>query len=463
MDRHQPKPWQAPLEYPSDGKKRTTIDFQDLARLDEGELLNDSIVSFYLRYLQEHSQPDIARRIYIFNTFFYQKLTRTKGDINYEAVQRWTDADLFNYAYVVVPINEGAHWYVVIICNLPVLAELCEKRQDANPASISTQTRKATETKTESAKQTRIPTLQKIDLSHNDADIGPSKTGKRKTIVSDSEADPAEGEGKEQSPRENDVRLVSSKRSLGYLFLTVDSRPIIFALDSLGHSRGHTMQNLKRYLVMEGKTKRSLRIKISDIRRKTVKGIPQQDNIFDCGVCLLVYMKKFFQDPAAFVDGLVQGELDEKHWRDFDASKMRVEIREIILDLERHRTRAVESETLTAPTKSNESPTTSAVGTTPHKNQKVRFPLGNDSTPIHTPIVLGGPTSPFSISDSPLAKKSLRRRRKKPTLPIVKDGGPSHESVRPILECVGSEPGTAGKGMAYPDLLLCTELIYISK
>ena len=118
--------WPKPLIYPKVGKKKTTVEYVDLERLDEGEYLNDNLIEFYLRFLEqqlEQRNPDLAKRIYFFNTYFFASLTNTprgKRGINYEAVQKWTrSVDLFQYDYVVVPINESAHWYVAIICNLP--------------------------------------------------------------------------------------------------------------------------------------------------------------------------------------------------------------------------------------------------------------------------------------------------------------------------------------------------------
>ncbi|KAI9798674.1 MAG: hypothetical protein M1833_004663 [Piccolia ochrophora] len=123
--------------FPVEGPRRTTVDFTDLSRLDEGEFLNDSIIAFYLRYLEhrlEHENPIKASRVYIFNTFFYERLTSTvkgKRGINYEAVAKWTSkVDIFDFDYVIVPVNEDAHWYLAIICNLPKLVD-----QYAPPAS----------------------------------------------------------------------------------------------------------------------------------------------------------------------------------------------------------------------------------------------------------------------------------------------------------------------------------------
>ena len=122
------EPWKKPLTYPKMGKKKITVEFSDLERLDEGEFLNDNLLSFYLRFLEhtlEEERPCLAKRVYFFNTFFFATLMNThkgKKGFNYEGVQKWTrNVDLFTYDYIVVPINEATHWYLAIICNMPAL------------------------------------------------------------------------------------------------------------------------------------------------------------------------------------------------------------------------------------------------------------------------------------------------------------------------------------------------------
>ena len=138
------RPWIKPLIYPKDGRKKTTVEFSDLERLDEGEFLNDNLIGMYLRYLEskmEENNPDIAKKVYFFNTYFYSSLTTSlKGrGFNYEAVQKWTKTvDIFTYEYIVVPINESAHWYVAVICNLPELYRQPDPHEHASiqaPAS----------------------------------------------------------------------------------------------------------------------------------------------------------------------------------------------------------------------------------------------------------------------------------------------------------------------------------------
>jgi hypothetical protein len=100
--------WEHPVVYPLIGKKRTTVVFSDLERLDEDEMLNDNLIEFYIRWLAEqYKLPD--RQVYFFGTHFYTALTTGgKRGFNYEAVQRWTAKDdIFSYDFVVVPVNES--------------------------------------------------------------------------------------------------------------------------------------------------------------------------------------------------------------------------------------------------------------------------------------------------------------------------------------------------------------------
>jgi Ulp1 family protease len=100
--------WTQPVVYPFVGKKRTTVVFSDLERLDEDEMLNDNLIEFYIKWLiEQHETP--GRQVYFFGTHFYTALTTGgKRGFNYEAVHRWTTKeDIFSYDYVVIPVNES--------------------------------------------------------------------------------------------------------------------------------------------------------------------------------------------------------------------------------------------------------------------------------------------------------------------------------------------------------------------
>ncbi|CAI7616072.1 unnamed protein product [Penicillium pancosmium] len=122
------KEWKQPLVYPPNGKKKAEVTVEDRDRLRDDEFLNDNLIAFYMRFLQDHMErtnPEAAKQVYFFNSYFYDTLTKTprgQRGINYSGVAKWTrNVNLFEYNYVVVPINQNAHWYVAIICNLPKL------------------------------------------------------------------------------------------------------------------------------------------------------------------------------------------------------------------------------------------------------------------------------------------------------------------------------------------------------
>lgn len=64
----------------------------------------------------------------------------------------------------------------------------------------------------------------------------------------------------------------------------------------------------------------------------TASGIPLQDNYWDCGLFLLGYMEKFFQDPKVFVMKILRREMDaKKDWPDMVPSQMRQTMRGTLL------------------------------------------------------------------------------------------------------------------------------------
>ncbi|KAG8936385.1 hypothetical protein FRC02_002609 [Tulasnella sp. 418] len=89
----------------------------DLARLEPDEFLNDTLIEFGLKHWMNRLQatnPALADQIWVFNSFFYKKLS-DKGN-GYNSVKKWTaKVDIFQKKYIIVPINEQFHWYLAII------------------------------------------------------------------------------------------------------------------------------------------------------------------------------------------------------------------------------------------------------------------------------------------------------------------------------------------------------------
>ncbi|CAG9540617.1 unnamed protein product [Cercopithifilaria johnstoni] len=120
------------LNYPRD-QPTISIHYADVEYLRPNEMLNDTIIEFYLKYIQmELVSSERRPSIFIFNPFFYSRLTQmppTGSSVirtissranwiaeNYKGVRTWTkNVDIFSADYIVVPIVEDIHWYLAII------------------------------------------------------------------------------------------------------------------------------------------------------------------------------------------------------------------------------------------------------------------------------------------------------------------------------------------------------------
>jgi hypothetical protein len=95
-----------------------------LLRLDTaGEFLNDVIINFYLKRMEIELPEAMRKRVHFFNTFFYKKLTQNgikKDELEktYNTyMKRWTKTvDIFEKDFIIVPVNQSAHWFLFIIC-----------------------------------------------------------------------------------------------------------------------------------------------------------------------------------------------------------------------------------------------------------------------------------------------------------------------------------------------------------
>jgi len=127
-------------QYPPNFSGNISVTNEDYMCLRASQFLNDVMIDFFLKYLQYSNNgtvdQDLMAKTHIFTTFFFKRLTTkppvlkgTKGNTiednpyvsdsekMYERVRKWTKrVDLFDKDYIVVPINEKAHWYVCIIC-----------------------------------------------------------------------------------------------------------------------------------------------------------------------------------------------------------------------------------------------------------------------------------------------------------------------------------------------------------
>jgi sentrin-specific protease 7 len=304
--------WKKSLVYPATGKNRATVDVDDIARLDEGEFLNDNLISFYLRYLQaelERNRPEVLRKVHIFSSFFFEKL---KSSAKYEGVKSWTTKiDLFSYDYIVVPVNEHSHWYLAIICNVgQILPEAQSSEQDKVGRRDGEAGHMSAPKGSASPAQT-----QPIPI---DDDLSSPRTVR----ILDDVPSPTRLSPEQLKPREP-IRGSSSKADT--------KTPKIITLDSLDGSHSGTCKSLKTYLENEAQDKKGIELPFLPGGMKG-KDVPRQDNFCDCGVFVLGYMEEFLKDPDEAARRLLQKErLD---W-DIRPRELRTKIRDLLFSLQR--------------------------------------------------------------------------------------------------------------------------------
>lgn len=360
---HKPEPWHQSILYPTQGARRVTVDFQDLERLDEGEFLNDNVVGYALRRIEEKMAPEHKNKVHFFNSFFYSALTNKNGrkSLNYDAIKKWTKSnDLFDIPYIVVPINENLHWYVAIVCNLPELArkpvDLAGDGSDA--VATSSQHQQASgppspikdpvipdsqeENNIEKAEAER---LQKLSLTDGDEAPKPKpesdtfEFGEDGNVVASSSNEAQEEELSSRTSATAPARggvggRKSKKRAPPPPKKYPVDRPTIVTLDSLNTAHTAPVSFLKDYVRAEADAKRGMTVQRDDIQGMKAVGIPVQSNFCDCGLYLVGYVEEFAKDPQAFVNKVLTRQLDQNSdFASFDPSKKRDELREDLIGL----------------------------------------------------------------------------------------------------------------------------------
>jgi sentrin-specific protease 7 len=340
--------WSKPLVYPREGKKKAEVDSNDLERLRDGEFLNDNLIGLYLRFLEHHlerNNPEVAKRVYFFNSYFFATLTsspRGKKGVNYEAVQKWTrNVDLFSHDYVIVPINENAHWYLAIICNL---GSLKKREEEVEPCQQIVESDEIPETpppERATPEESARDSLASMKIS---TDVPGSSQQVRESddewpeMEENRTTPPAIFQNKTPSkvPESKQSKKGSEKakkpKRAGPIY-SID-QPTIVTFDSLGLGRSPAVKFLRSYLLEEASAKQSLELNTKDIKGMTAKEIPLQPNYSDCGLYLLAYLEKFAQDPDVFIGKLLQKEMSaEDDWPALKSGLLRRRLRGFLFDL----------------------------------------------------------------------------------------------------------------------------------
>ncbi|KAJ0381376.1 hypothetical protein COL26b_000049 [Colletotrichum chrysophilum] len=404
-----------PLLYPEFGKHKATVIRDDIFRLDEGQFMNDNLIWFYMKYLQvklEKENKQTHDRIYFMNTYFYPKLTEKLGrGINYEGVRSWTTkVDLFSYDYIVVPVNEQAHWYLAIICHPSKLIKAQEVQEvDKEPPQV--------------AQKEALVSAVGEQVEHMSLD-DPATENKDTVVLVEPKASPV----KSQLPRKSTGALPRKKDP---------SEARVITLDSLGVGHSATCGNLKEYLVREAKDKKNLEIEAPGQFGMTAKNIPEQLDHASCGAFLLGYLREFLKAPDDTVGRIVRKE--EMNW-DITSMTMRSELRSIIIEQREEQNRRF---ALLAAEKKAKRKTPKA----PISSKSSEEPSGVPSTP-RTPVSAGdAPKNPSSTIKGSPATPSI------PSIPSM-DGSSSpvktetNGEAPPVHDSVPQEPSGSEVGIA---------------
>ncbi|KAI3824898.1 hypothetical protein L1987_06371 [Smallanthus sonchifolius] len=107
--------------YPSrDDPDAVEVNYADMECLAPETCISSTIMNFYIRCLQRPSSSyeSAICNYHFFNTYFYNKLEKLsyKEDSFLKFRKWWKGVNIFEKAYILLPIHENAHWSLVIIC-----------------------------------------------------------------------------------------------------------------------------------------------------------------------------------------------------------------------------------------------------------------------------------------------------------------------------------------------------------
>ncbi|XP_021321807.1 ubiquitin-like-specific protease 1C [Sorghum bicolor] len=112
------------IYYPSrDDREAVKITRSDIKCLDPQVFLSSHVINFYIKYIERTRlcNENFRDKFYIFNTYFFGKLEKSLHQpSDFPMLRRWwKSVNIFNNAYIILPIHGKEHWSLVIICLPP--------------------------------------------------------------------------------------------------------------------------------------------------------------------------------------------------------------------------------------------------------------------------------------------------------------------------------------------------------
>uniref|UniRef100_A0A094ZUK5 Sentrin-specific protease 7 n=1 Tax=Schistosoma haematobium TaxID=6185 RepID=A0A094ZUK5_SCHHA len=293
-----------------------TITNNDIECLAPGALLNDAIINFYLKFLYFEKLTSFQKQAtYLFNVFFYSRLASggyISSDVRsstfstnlpktsettdetifaqHANVAKWTRrVDLFSKDYIIIPINECAHWFLGLVC-YPWMAGMVSYtalyREEVYHLCQLTE------------KFTNVDLINFSGDDLNSLDIGEEVIQRLPT----------------DTPGEAFDRW--RRRRLAWL-----------------RQRGVNAI----YLQAEWNTRRSAQDGVLRFDKDTIRGfsprVPVQSNLVDCGIYLLHYVEMFFKKPVqSYTKDYFQHEM-AGWFPEATVSQKRAQIRDLLVNL----------------------------------------------------------------------------------------------------------------------------------
>eukprot|EP00730_Choanoeca_flexa_P006239 TRINITY_DN12115_c0_g1_i1.p1 TRINITY_DN12115_c0_g1~~TRINITY_DN12115_c0_g1_i1.p1 ORF type:complete len:676 (+),score=78.46 TRINITY_DN12115_c0_g1_i1:1950-3977(+) len=313
-----------------------TVTKGDMNRLHEHEFLNDIIINIYLRHLEEQLTAEKSASVKIFNSFFFSQYM-----LGFDRVARWTKKiKLFDKDFVVIPINESAHWYVAIICfpgmefaPCPPLEDLKDPKE--SPPSLSGEALNALDFEDPAplAKKAHLSAVSgRSALSQDKAvaalDDLPTtlQPVAEECILDDPTFAPdykSSMDTMQDSPKDANMQAVEElfkhkrlpskpydpKHNL-WKHEIHRRRPCILILDSLGGLHRDVAKKLREYLSQLWKRDHDTERAFTETTMPLIRvAVPEQDNSTDCGIFLLSFVESFLKGGASVPGGKESGQM----------------------------------------------------------------------------------------------------------------------------------------------------------
>ncbi|KAI3387730.1 hypothetical protein SNEBB_009405 [Seison nebaliae] len=343
----------------------------DAITLNRGRLLNDTIIEFYLIYMfYERLTEQQRERTYIYSTYFYSRLvddniyTREQYSIKekrYYRIKGWTKSvNVFNKDFLLIPINQNCHWYIVIICYPNAIessTNVNDKKKKIIPPDFDGK-------KALSILESGSARYFELALHAPDNNLG----------TDEEEADEKELKFFEISQKvhryltekkrltEANCRHLINKlyekefsKKLWNEEILIERRPCMLVFNSLPNStfNARAVSTIRRYIIQEyvhrycQNQDRSYEEKLAEAENKfnhtnfpsCVVNAPYQTNDYDCGIHMLMNAEYFFKEPITDYQFPI---FCHDWYKEEEVNKKRIEIHNIIRKLAKRNLESVQ-------------------------------------------------------------------------------------------------------------------------